>query len=344
MVESERVCEICVVNPTPPSCEVQYVVARAHQSRAIVVAFRGTKTKADIAIDAKTKPNDLLQEIQSVKPLLVHGGVANQLLLCYDDLKAELLQTVSRPENKGMKIRVTGHSLGGAYAQAFALRALADEELRDVMLKHDFQVITFGSPRIIYKHPGMECGLEQLVPSAQTLSQFTEHHFVTIVNDSDIVPRLLGNKITGAGLAYSALKSLAKPVLSVHVSTSEVEKNLEYFEHLGKVTSLTDDGKFVLIQPEDWADFFKIPATRGRDLLANHSTGLYELRLYNALHEALGGGTVDLQTLTVKIEEDEAKEALKEEEAESMEVAEAMVVARGATTLADPSDVQILKS
>ncbi|EDQ88192.1 uncharacterized protein MONBRDRAFT_9118 [Monosiga brevicollis MX1] len=365
MNEKLRVCSACQKLRPAARSEIQYGVMRLHEQRAIVVSFRGTKTRADIAIDAKTKPKDLLalahswgftvpsaasdtptepanQPIFSRAPLspypvfsgsvmnptptnsasavpprpppphtnphnpvrpslLVHGGVVDQIALCYDSIKRHILEELGKVENRRLRLVLCGHSLGGGYASAFVLLALMDPELRPVMLKHDFQVLTFGSPRILFRDHSLEQGLDAIASaqgssragtSDQTYSgaahPFFERHFTSWVNEEDIVPRLLGNSVRGLGVAQSVLKQVANSLMSLQVHADELEDNLEHFEHVGRVVALSGTGDCRDIDAALTDDFFSMRGLVYKSAIAAHMTAEYERRIATAFGRLTG--------------------------------------------------------
>jgi hypothetical protein len=256
----------------------------------------------------------------------VHGGVVDQVQLAFPELKAALLHAYAEASNQRLQLTFTGHSLGGSYAVTFALRALADDDLRPILLKQRFQVLTFGAPRVVYQareetgktgpmatmaqtpvYPavpplgGGELSVgsqseepspnrptatpwHSLAPGRVNSLSFFNHHFLNIINDQDVVPRLLGNRIAGSSLAVKAIHTLAKPLLSLHVAAAEIETKLEHFTHVGAVIVLDDDGGLVQLPTAPGvADGFFSTRPAWQHVLRNHRTGEYELRVQRAL-------------------------------------------------------------
>eukprot|EP00045_Choanoeca_perplexa_P008585 m.80599 g.80599 ORF g.80599 m.80599 type:complete len:596 (+) comp14552_c0_seq1:35-1822(+) len=396
-----RVCQPCQQSPPVAKAEIQYAVLRVHEQGRLVITFRGTKTRADMAIDAKTKPKPLLRphdddggdgpvsngpSSQASSPrsrIHLHGGVVDQVALAYPALKAAILAAYREPSNQRLQLTMTGHSLGGSYAVAFALRALADDELRPLLLKQQFQVLTFGSPRIVYQptaacdtaaavstlsgaapptaapvvsptssmvderalasthaplsddvcpsapppRPPRPSGLVNTPPvssqdcsSAPTIDEapwhslasgdchpevFFQSHFFNVVNDQDLVPRLLGNRITGSSLALTAIHTLAKPLLSLHIAAAEVETQLQHFTHLGAVMVLDDNGGLIRLPTDSRvSDGFFSTRPAWQQILRNHRTGEYELRVQRALVGRIAPGLESLEETETEAEED----------------------------------------
>lgn len=92
----------------------------------VLICFRGTDSSADWLADASaSKTKD--------KEWMVHTGFLRTLLIVEESVLASLWKCFER----GKRVLVTGHSLGGAMAVLFASR-----------LKVSDVVVTFGCPRV----------------------------------------------------------------------------------------------------------------------------------------------------------------------------------------------------
>lgn len=337
---------------------MHYGLMRLHQDRVLALVFRGTASHSDMVIDGKTKPRNILQHHADATAaghsLFVHGGVAEQIDLAYDHIKADLLAACNAPENRGLKLAFAGHSLGGAYATVLAIRLLLDPETQPVLMAHEFEVLSFGAPRVIFDAGRLTEGLEATLPPAARLTAAEEEAAVTaasststrrvtttatatdadtdtdgakrgvtapspatqalnrrrataavaaaleravqkfystrfrfFVNESDIVPRLLGNKISGLGVAAQTVKHFARSVFSVQLRPSEVEVELHHYVHLGAVFALVSGQPCLHIPPGPPTDkFFRLFPFDFNSAFQFHRTALYEMRLL-AAYEAL---------------------------------------------------------
>lgn len=140
------------------------------------IAFRGTKSWDDVIVDASFVPS------VAADGLRLHSGFASTLLPMLPSVNATLAELIG---TKQAPTVITGHSLGGAYAQIFALLS---ERANSV------EVMTFGAPLVWAPDRQTAQGGESRAPSrlhprVEALAQ----RLHCIVHGADIVPRLLGN-------------------------------------------------------------------------------------------------------------------------------------------------------
>jgi len=120
--------------------------------KQIVIAFRGS-SKDDQKIWEENFKNSLVSATYSlsldekhvpsgvdIDEILIHDGFGQ----IFRSIKEEVIGTVKKLTETypGYKLRFTGHSLGGALA------TLAVVEVDAVLKLRNFEVITFGSPRV----------------------------------------------------------------------------------------------------------------------------------------------------------------------------------------------------
>lgn len=100
---------------------------------AVVLAFAGTETSADVKVDASIGDIDVPIEWTGGRKARAHAGFVN----LYRELRAHVTETV----NAARAVVFTGHSLGGALATLAALDA-SSNGVKDV------RVVTFGAPQV----------------------------------------------------------------------------------------------------------------------------------------------------------------------------------------------------
>jgi hypothetical protein len=161
--------------------EVGYYSALAHDTKTLLIGVKGTSSLADAMTDAVAVPmphvctpscpfggSDNDTEIRC------HEGILTAALHLFDQLHETIKQVALR---SGYKIRICGHSLGAGTAALLGvlLRTNESEQLRD---PENLRVYAVAPPPV----------LDFL--SSQKVSSF----ITTVVNKSDVVPRLsMGN-------------------------------------------------------------------------------------------------------------------------------------------------------
>ena len=151
---------------------VQWFLVRSGST--LYASFRGTNDVQDVAIDVGAVPDYTRFEEHGIG---VHSGIAHALEQKGDGIRHvvnDVLQALQEHLQKGERLVLCGHSLGGGYAQVMALHLLSRN--LDVAA-----VRTFGAPYVLVPpKPG------DLSILWQKLNSITQHW----VHDWDPVPRL----------------------------------------------------------------------------------------------------------------------------------------------------------
>lgn len=182
----------------------------------LCIAFRGTASTEDVLIDMNIKPMPLEISInmRGVGTIEVHQGFYQGALRHLQEIQA-LVSSHAQQGGKPVPVWITGHSLGGGYANAVMLHMLANRSCAKLFASGGGSV-TFGAPMVVYSlSPSklydqlqkLEAAAEKQAGDAHPPLQF--HNFV---NGADIVPRLLGASLD-----------------SVHTAIGSYSKILEYF-------------------------------------------------------------------------------------------------------------------
>ncbi len=160
----------------------------ASDDRTVLIAFRGTDDSKDWLVNADATP-------QPVRHGLIHRGF-------YQGMKSLYPELVAAAAEHGVEKKhlwVTGHSLGGALAVAFAYESLAEGWVRPA------GVVTFGQPLL----------------ADTALGSFVSHHlggnYVRFVNERDVVTRVPPGYVHFGKLVWfhdGKLELDAPPVLS----------------------------------------------------------------------------------------------------------------------------------
>lgn len=136
----------------------------ASNAEVLVIAFRGTKGVDDMITDIKIFGD-------AVGGGRMHRGFVRSVRNLYDDV----IKAARRQDAKNKRIWISGHSLGGAMAAAFAYELLVEKHIRAT------GVMTFGQP-LVMSH----------VPAQLMLDEF-QGDYVRFVNHWDCVSRMLPN-------------------------------------------------------------------------------------------------------------------------------------------------------
>jgi len=159
-------------------------------SDAVVVVFRGTVNAKDMVIDMTYTPC----EFQGFPGVQVHGGFYGSLRNSLGLMDRVIAEHLGADE----KLYITGHSLGGAYAQLLFLHR------KRLECPNATTVMSFGAPMCVYNPRGAsgthECSDEfkQFFPDAELFDRI--HCFV---HRNDLVPRLLGSN-----MLYESLRTV----------------------------------------------------------------------------------------------------------------------------------------
>lgn len=160
------------MRPQPPSLD----------QRLAVIAVRGTSLEASFGGDLFTDLNVVPRKVTSYRDgrqIMVHSGVFEAAAA----LESELRPTLQALAKEGYRIALTGHSLGGAVASMILWllhNGDAHQRLPDDAV---FFGVGYGVPSIVDRATA-----EALRP-----------HFTSVVNSTDIVPRLSVATVTRLG-------------------------------------------------------------------------------------------------------------------------------------------------
>ncbi|KAK9814112.1 hypothetical protein WJX72_000806 [[Myrmecia] bisecta] len=167
----------------------------------LAVVFRGTASQEDVLIDANITPVPLVANERATGN---HGAI-NVHKGFYEGAKQQIDAIVAavrgqdRRARRRLPVWISGHSLGGGYANCVMLHMLANREIAELFAAGGGSV-TFGAPMVIHsQHP------DALYERLTSLEAFAERqagrrsrprlHFHNFVNNADVVPRLLGRSL-----------------------------------------------------------------------------------------------------------------------------------------------------
>jgi Lipase (class 3) len=134
----------------------------ASNEKVVVVAFRGTKDPIDWLTDVRV----IGKRVAEGK---MHGGFYAATNAIFEDAYNEAVHQGAERKT----VWITGHSLGGAMAMAFAYRALNDKHLDPA------GIITFGQPLVV------------TAPLAEFMLDHFKSRYIRFVNNRDPVTRLV---------------------------------------------------------------------------------------------------------------------------------------------------------
>lgn len=134
----------------------------ASNDKVVVVAFRGTKDPIDWLTDVRV----IGKRVAEGK---MHGGFYAATNAIFEDAYDEAVRQGAARKT----VWITGHSLGGAMAIAFAYRAFNDKKLDPT------GIITFGQPLVVTS------------PLAEFMLDHFQSRYMRFVNNRDPVTRLV---------------------------------------------------------------------------------------------------------------------------------------------------------
>lgn len=157
----------------------QVAFARHRDRPLVLLVFRGTEPSqmADVATDLKTWKTPLSEHGWPAEWGSVHAG----FLEAFESVEPLLLQKLNEVTERGDKIWVTGHSLGGGLATLMAARLL---RARDEGASIDLAgMYTFGSPRV---------GDKAFAARFRGAAERHGAHVVRVRNENDVVTSIPG--------------------------------------------------------------------------------------------------------------------------------------------------------
>lgn len=171
------------------------------QGLGLVVAFRGTASPQDIMIDVNIAPEPLAGAFSPGQASFsVHSGFYEGARKHAENI-VSLVRLQQRRRGHSLPVWVTGHSLGGGYANCLILHLLAQQQGAH-LFSAGGGAVTFGAPQVLYSEDASALyealsSLESRGWSADGSSRPADAqlHFHNFVNNADVVPRLLGSSL-----------------------------------------------------------------------------------------------------------------------------------------------------
>lgn len=169
----------------------QVVFARHRELPIAILAFRGTEPsqRVDVLVDLKVFKTDLEDHKWPAPWGSAHIGFVG----AFESIEPLLMKKLAELEGTGVKLYITGHSLGGALATLAAARLM---RARDEGMKLELAgVATFGSPRV---------GDKEFAATFEAEAEKQGVRVIRFRNGDDVVTR-----IPGALIEYEHVGTLA---------------------------------------------------------------------------------------------------------------------------------------
>jgi len=166
------------------------------QATRLFLVFRGTKSQYDVLADSQFIPTEHLLSQENHH---VHSGIYNAMRKTIPRIVQQLEALIHSSKQEFFHLRITGHSLGGGYAQLFFLdlhTSIIASGILKAQCWRSIRVVTFGAPLTLA--PSIKISnddeLKQNAQLAQERCLIDElsYHTDNFVNQFDPVPRLLG--------------------------------------------------------------------------------------------------------------------------------------------------------
>ena len=250
-----------------PQWALCHVSSMEHQAATApafdVLVFRGTKTAEDKLVDAqfKCKPAPELD----TPDVLVHAGMLGAM----QDSWSEIAQGLSDHHAVDTPLWITGHSLGGGYAQYAVARLLKEGKEEGTLCDpHQLQACTFGAPPIFSsaKDAGSQKGAHAQEVKGTPLMSEVHEKLQIYVHGVDPIPR------STKKLGYAALGSF-------HFISKEEEAGGSMAVYEG-TTNYEEVGPML----KDSGGIFDVEAGR-----MDHKKDIYAGKLARALAAAKAG-------------------------------------------------------
>uniref|UniRef100_A0AC35TMR0 Lipase_3 domain-containing protein n=1 Tax=Rhabditophanes sp. KR3021 TaxID=114890 RepID=A0AC35TMR0_9BILA len=152
--------ETCDASGNP--CSFYTVVSDIDHT--IIIVFRGTKTKSQLLREGVSTLKDGVD-------FYGMGKVNKYFFKAHNILWDDVVKVFDVPQYKNYKLKITGHSLGGALASLAAMRS----QIEGYKQSSDITIITFGEPRTGTYNWAMN--YDRLIPKSYR-----------VVNSMDVVP------------------------------------------------------------------------------------------------------------------------------------------------------------
>ena len=268
--------------------------AKASKGEALYLAFRGTSSTSDLIRDICVEPEAHKGRDGIVRQF--HGGFLKGVR---DDreLHNQLRRALKDSKHQCSHLYIVGHSLGGSLAFTMAAAGLVPSELHEGPIT----VVALGAPPPIQQQQDAD-GKESRNSNDDKGDKppVPPPRYLLVVNDCDVVPRLLGSPMPVATAALLAQSASSKPLAAV------TTRNLEIMETMQSYTHPKDTEAILLREGGDGAK--EVPSSArsavlhwdqalSTNLVEQHMQYTRALEVAAALSEAWEDDASDLHTL-----------------------------------------------
>jgi len=243
-----------------------YAIATNLELKTVFVVFRGSQNAKDWMTNFRAVPHQVFENIS------MHKGFASAVKGQWKkQIQPILLELINTPDYD--QLLLCGHSLGGALATGTYLYWMDIQ--REMGTSISTELFTFGAPLSVHYRKDSNSKVKDF-------SFVEEDNIFNFVNNSDLVPRLLGGKCLGPRRGYSRI--FMGPIRRAAISSNQhwVVLGRYFYIHGGCLPESQEDEDELVYQGDE-KDDAEIEDTSQSECEEPESIKLYELQQQNVI-------------------------------------------------------------